>query len=701
MQWTNNDLLLLNDFVSTSELEVPEDQANSFKEYMERVRAREEKQKQITLVKKRQEPLQNEQAVEVKKTPPATFVPQWSIKSHKIHVDSENRNKLLYPSASDFVISWGKTLQNVVELSLRNMAVPNIDQSVSNDNNKLYWINKEDYDLEPPFPVYVASINTGSYELLTLKPELIRIMGQVSRHGGLPYDDGTPAVNHYFVVEANMDTMYVGFTNLHLITPSVNPISTMANSNVVNVTLENHGFADNDRVHILGVKGIIGGINGIVLNGAYNVTIVDADNFTFVANAIATVSAVGGGVLVKIGRELPFQFLFGRYPDTIADIIGFRTENSSADVPVEDPLTSIVRPIVGIIPSDTLSKIICPDHGLREGDLVYLNNVHVSPSIYEGDRHKGIFRVFSVSSPDSFEILYGIQRVSNIYNAFVGTQIISMHFPDHGFNRVTSIVQESPGVVQIVTLLDHGLVTGDKIRLCETNSVPNIDGLYVVTVVNEDTFTVANPAHAANVITNGFRGFLMADTTFYLYNVSPFGGFTLTDLNNSPFKVRDIMDKDNFVFSTHNGFATVGEKGGGTSVRINSNLHGWSGVHDNSPNGILNKPVELSGNNYAFMCIPDINLDQVSTTGNVKNAVSKLLLTSLPNTYIFNQIDTDPIIFDPPLPVLDKLRLQIRTPDNLLMQAPGFHYSCSFAVKYLDLQEPENTDTNQRRIGHV
>lgn len=63
--------------------------------------------------------------------------------------------------------------------------------------------------------------------------------------------------------------------------------------------------------------------------------------------------------------------------------------------------------------------------------------------------------------------------------------------------------------------------------------------------------------------------------------VEEFSGFKKNDLNNTRFQVRDIIDADHFTFTTNSGFSERIETGGGTSIRINSKLHGWEGVHDN------------------------------------------------------------------------------------------------------------------------
>ena len=132
-----------------------------------------------------------------------------------------------------------------------------------------------------------------------------------------------------------------------------------------------------------------------------------------------------------------------------------------------------------------------------------------------------------------------------------------------------------------------------KFALVEPILHPNIDGDYTVKPVDGDSFIIssADMSNPLTITTPGFAGSF--DYVFYLYNVTPFGGFTANDLNGVPFEVRDIIDADNFTFTGRYGFSKFGETGGGDAIRINSKLHGWRGTQDNSPGGTLYKPIRL------------------------------------------------------------------------------------------------------------
>jgi hypothetical protein len=707
LMFSETDLLFANEFVADTFSDVPKDQANSYAQYREDKNQQVVKKNKLNVVKKMNEPIvttlpdrQKRYAANIPNISPllpgpvslGTSSSKTVEVKRKIFIDSKHRNKILYPDASDFVISWGRTFQNVKRIQLISLEFPNVVPTViAGANNMLYWQNLEDADLNPVFPEYTASVATGSYTLTTLQTELTNDMKLLRRHASVQNLDGTFPPKHEFIVETNQETDYVGFTSIIAQPAPNNPITTVGGSSVIIFKQANHGYNDQERVHILGVMGLIGGLQATDLNGAYYITKVDNDTFTFEVQAVAFTSATGGGTLVKTGREAPFQFLFGNHKDSIADIIGFPEENSSVDVGITDPLTSGIKSITGVIPGDIYTQIICPDHRLQDGDRIYLWNFFVSPSVYENDIHKGMFEVYAVQSPDVFLIKYTTYLVSDISSAYVGTQVFNMYYPNHGFNRIVDIQQSAFNQVRITTLFDHNFTEKSKVRITGTNSAPSVDGYYTPIPVDSDSFIIssADLSNPLSITTSGFKGILSSDYTFYLYNVQPFGGFTANDLNGVPFEVRDIIDADNFTLVGRYGYSQIGETGGGGNIRINSKLHGWRGTQDNSPGGTLFKPVRLSGDNYAFMCVPELNSDSIATTGPVKNIFAKILITAVPGVIIFNAFDASPIDFPKPLSILNELRFSIRTGDNYSVSFGGLDYSFGLEVTEL-VQLDEN-----------
>jgi len=700
LMWSQTDLLFANDFVPDTFADVPPERASQYENYREQKNRSIQKQQQLNTVRAMNQPVQpvvtalpDRQATYMSRIPPkaplqpgpapaGSAILQTREIRRKIFVDSKDRNTALYPDASDFVASWGRTFQNVKRLQLISLEFPNVVPSVTPNNNKLYWQNMDDLDLNPPYPVYSATVATGSYTLATIQTELTADMRSLKRHNDLPYPDGSLPPWHYFIVETNQQTNYVGFTSIVAVPADINPVVTTAGSSIIRFKQTNHGYETGDTIHILGVMGIVGGLSAASVTGAYTITKIDDNTFSYEVQGIAITSATGGGTLAQTGSEAPFQLLFGSYSNPIADILGFPVENSSIDVGVQDPLVSDVKNIVGVIPRGSLTDIVCPDHRLVVGDNVYLWNFNVFPSIYANDKHNGMFQVHVVPSPDVFTIQYSVEQVSDVQEAFVGTQVLSMYYPNHGFNRIVDIQQVGYNQVAITTKFDHGFTDKSKIRISQSNSVPSIDGYYAVQPLDDDTFIVSN-ADVFNPLTvtvSGYSGILASDYVFYLYNVEPVGGFTAADLNNVPFVVRDIVDADNFTFTGQYGFSKLAETGGGGGIRINSKLHGWAGTQSNSPGGVLHKPVKLSGDNYAYMCVPGLNSDSIATTSQVKDVFAKIFITAVPGIVIFNQFDSTPIDLPSIVPSLSELRFQIRTSENDSVSFNGLDYSFGLEV---------------------
>jgi hypothetical protein len=682
---SNQDLLFINKFIRDDITEVPVDQANAYRKYIESKR-----QKMNTETKGKVESVDDK-----KKQAKIKYIKQ----KRKLFIDSKDRDKNLYPDASDFVISWGRTFQNVTRLSLNSLEFPNVMQSVSALNNTLSWINLEDVDLEPPFPVYTVSCIPGSYTLDTLNTEMTNLLKIPFRHNGQTDSSGNPAVRHAFIVTTSDDTDAVTFTSIITESSVVDPIRTVANSTTVFFGQADHGYHTGDTIYIIGVVGVIGGLQASDFSGGFEITVIDVDTFSFVVNTPATTDATGGGTLTKCGKQAPYQFLFGDGGHPIADAIGFPVQNSSTSVTAVNPITTMVVPIVTIVPGINVVEIVSPNHGFLIGDSVYLYNFNVTPSIYENVHIKGVFSVASIPSPDVFTIIYNIDHISDVSRAYIGTRIFTMTWPGHGFNRVVDIEPLVTGGTAVTTLFDHGFdpATTTSVRLSGTNSVPSVDGFHRHMVISgSDTVTLPD----VTVTTPGFTGILTSDQNFHLYKVIPFGGFSSVDLNGVVFSMRKIISDSQFMFVGRTGFSSSNAVGGGANILINSKIHGWNAIQTNSPNGILNKPVNLAGANYAFMCIPGINSDCIASTGTVKDIFAKLFLTTTPGAVIFNEFDSAPIDFITPLSKLDELRFTIITPDNVQATFNGLDYSFGLDVTEV-IPKDDDLDPESTRVVRV
>jgi len=246
-----------------------------------------------------------------------------------INIDSRSRNKILYPNASNFEISLGYSFYNVRQVRLVSIEFPNTHAVINETNNYIYWKNQEDIDegiIDPntfQHPVYKVKLRTGSYISSTLQNEISSKMNSVKRRN----NDG---INHYFIVTLDIDTDIVTFLSLkvqQLI--GVNLVKVVLNSPVIEISSNNnHGYEDGDNVYIIGAT-TVGGIPASSINGFHIINVIDPQTFTYEADLRATEGAVGGGNNLRAGISAPFQFLYGEYPKTVSQNIGYPLENSN------------------------------------------------------------------------------------------------------------------------------------------------------------------------------------------------------------------------------------------------------------------------------------------------------------------------------------------------------------------------------------
>ncbi|KAJ3064232.1 hypothetical protein HK102_008251, partial [Quaeritorhiza haematococci] len=158
--------------------------------------------------------------------------------------------------------------------------------------------------------------------------------------------------------------------------------------------------------------------------------------------------------------------------------------------------------------------------------------------------------------------------------ASVGTRILGVTFPQHGFNRIVNIRNYGQQRLSITTLLNHRRSPGDTVIISRSNSEPSIDGEHIILATpSPDMFVIEGPG----VTRPGFDGIFAADHRFVLYNATAFGGFTSRDLNDVTLDIRDIIDDVTFTGTLTAGFSDGSSQRGGGTVRISSKLHGFRG----------------------------------------------------------------------------------------------------------------------------
>lgn len=254
-----------------------------------------------------------------------------------VSIDSRDRIKTIYPKPNNFKMFLGKTFNNVKKIEMVSLEFPNTDAVINTSNNRIYWRNQEDIDLDITvlnegvtyYPVYSVELRTGSYTSATLQQEIIRKLNAVRRKQGLS-SNGNLVIGdyHFFVGDLDVDTDIVTLTSLTLQQLPNNPLSTALGSGVVTVELPNHGYSTYDMVYITGAKSIAG-ITATVLTGFHQITVINANLFTFEVTVKAADTVEGGGNTAKVGLKAPFQLLWGENSFTVAQNIGFPLENSS------------------------------------------------------------------------------------------------------------------------------------------------------------------------------------------------------------------------------------------------------------------------------------------------------------------------------------------------------------------------------------
>jgi hypothetical protein len=371
-------------------------------------------------------------------------------------------------------------------------------------------------------------------------------------------------------------------------------------------------------------------------------------------------------------------------------------------IPLYNPLQSHTRTITSVVPG-TITTITCPSHGLKVGDRVKFYNIVTSPSLTQAN--SGIHTVHTILNSNTFTVNFlttsNDVEVINKEQAYIGLSTLTVSFPYHGFNAVVNIESVVDIVdplynVEITTQLPHGLETGSKVRVMNTETTPPIDGGgYIVKVVDTDTFRIIFPGGIG--ISTGTTGIIGMSNEFYIYGATDVGGIEANAINNIKYNVRSIVDEHRFTFDS-SSFATTTTKGGGNNVFISSLRHGFNGVQTNTKNSLLNRSINLEGENYVFLCCPQ--LATMMNTGSVKDIFARITLDQSPGSMVFNFL-SNPKTFDTvPLNTLSELEFSIANWDGTLYEFNDLDWSCVLEItELLDTTESFNY-SSRRGIPH-
>jgi hypothetical protein len=164
---------------------------------------------------------------------------------------------------------------------------------------------------------------------------------------------------------------------------------------------------------------------------------------------------------------------------------------------------------------------------------------------------------------------------------------------------------------------------------------------------------------------------------FYIYGSTEVGGISPNAINKNLYTVRDIIDEHTFTFDS-NSFATKSEQGGSNNVFVSSLKHGFNGVQTNTKNSLLNRSINLEGENYTFLCCPQ--LGTIYNTGQVKDIFARITLDQSPGAMVFKFL-TNPKEFEPsPLAELSFLEFKMVNYNNTLYEFNDLDYSLTLAI---------------------
>ena len=380
-------------------------------------------------------------------------------------------------------------------------------------------------------------------------------------------------------------------------------------------------------------------------------------------------------------------------------------------LPINNPLETEIKQVTNIEIFSNKTKITCPGHGLSIGDKVRFSKTILSiPHLFD---QAGI-AVTNVPDSDTFEIDIKLDSVDlstvNTIDSYIGKNIIKITFSNHNFNNIITITDTTyPSLNQsdvlqdfdaklVTTQLPHGLKDGDKIRIMQTGITGLEDTGYIVkTTGPNDEFIAYLKGQNVRQGTSS-TGILGLNHDFYLYGCKSVGGISENALNSVLHTVKDIIDENNFTFTVENEFATSSEQGGGSNIFVSSLKHGFSGTQDNTRNDILNRSINLEGENYVFLCCPQ--LSTMINTGIVKDVFARITLDQSPGAVVFSYLSNPKEFTEAPLAQLNELEFTMRNYNNSLYDFFDLDYS--FTLEITEIQDTvEYFNQSSRMISNT
>ena len=372
--------------------------------------------------------------------------------------------------------------------------------------------------------------------------------------------------------------------------------------------------------------------------------------------------------------EIESSFTSGNFFTTIElneNLNGFPLKNDTFShwyINETHPSTSLTT-TVGSIVDNTSGSLLT---NVTSGDLVMFPSVTIGSSTYSN-------LVASIYYIDGSTYYYNtlLAGVGNIFTNVVGdfkffkTQGVDV-LPEQQYplalNQVVISNELSTENKGLVTNGNYLMFTsGTNNNLIRTINSTQLDafGNIVVTLnLNLNGLSQLGDTYRlyGQVLReSGTNGYIESNNDFYVYNVSDVGGVDNSVINNVKHTIREILDENRFLFYV-NGFSDSEQYGGGSETYISSLIHGFSGEQSNLRVNQVQRAITLEGENYVFICCPQ--LDTLLNTTDVTNIFARVSLENRPGSVAFsnvnNYISYPKEFIEAPLPKLEDIEIAVR-----------------------------------------
>lgn len=259
-------------------------------------------------------------------------------------------------------------ITKISRIALSALEFPNTTNGIGENNNEIQWINLEDE--EANYPIYSAKVTPYAYTQDQLTNSLVEEMNKVKRRNGS---------YHYFSVNTSVGAMSSEFQNeitfqsltFSQIGIEKNPISTIADNNLITISQRSHNLVVGKYIIIKGVDGDIGGVPVNSFNGAFVVdSIIDENKFRVKLTITPYLSEVGGGEKVWIGQLDKFMFL--THSKSILPFLGFPKCNSANSISLENEMSLLADT------DDNKLVLHIPKHNLKRNDEFSLYGIQTA-----------------------------------------------------------------------------------------------------------------------------------------------------------------------------------------------------------------------------------------------------------------------------------------------------------------------------------